>query len=175
MNTTSFKKLWNWYPIDFHKKNWYPELVKQLYILANVIKLFSAITFTSCFFLFVCFSWSSLWKVIQCMSLSRFFWEDRMTTLSHIFRVCSVLSLWSKYFVQATHFRRGHFNANSRCIYFNTVWISKQTWCFVKKSCQLFSYLKRVFVQGNKTLFFYWPSVEIVYLHVVFVFCTGQT
>lgn len=127
------------------------------------------------FFLFVCFSWSSLWKVIQCMSLSRFFWEDRMTTLSHIFRVCSVLSLWSKYFVQATHFRRGHFNANSRCIYFNTVWISKQTWCFVKKSCQLFSYLKRVFVQGNKTLFFYWPSVEIVYLHVVFVFCTGQT
>lgn len=50
MNKTTSKKLENWYPIDFHKNNLYSGLVKQLPILANVIKFVSEITFTSCFF-----------------------------------------------------------------------------------------------------------------------------
>lgn len=129
MNTRSFKKLWNWYPIDFHKKNLYPELFKAVIHIGKCDKICFSDYIYLMFFLFVCFSWSSLWKVIQCMSLSSFLvgkteWQHWAISSEFV-----QSSLWSKYFVQATNFRRGHFNANNWRIYFNislSEWASKR-------------------------------------------------
>lgn len=122
------KTLFKWWPIDFDKKkkNCVSWTCKAIMHIGKCDQICVSDYIYLMVFCLVDFSWSGLWKVMQCMSLlSRFFFFFGKTEWQHwaIFtefvQSCRK-SLWSKYFVHATHFRSGHFNASSLHIYFNT-------------------------------------------------------